>query len=266
MPRGALAGMGRLTVIPRRLVTALAHVPEGAAPAACLPHYVTDWQALAALLAEGRLDARPCRFPPSCATPRGLRRSIPPRSAPISGPARVDEVMAARLARLLDDDSFASAGAVSPLANVAYRLAKATHAPGLFLATFTAGHVDVPGGPLTLSLYEAADAAQAAAHAGGEDTYAAWYQAGRVSHEIIGAAQVDRQGRVNNLELTRPSGGRLRLAGQGAWPMSPTCTPIPCYTSRGTARNPWSSAWPLPAPPAGCPQPHARPPDTGRAG
>jgi glutaconate CoA-transferase subunit A len=73
----------------------------------------------------------------------------------------------------------------------------------------------VPGAPLTLSLYEAVDAAGAAAHAGGEDTYAAWYQAGRVTHEIIGAAQVDRRGRVNNLELVKPSGAPLRLAGQG---------------------------------------------------
>lgn len=215
VPEGALARMGRLTVIPRAQVTAIAHVPEGAAPAGCLPHYVTDWEAIAALLA-GDLAAAPAPIPALLRDATRLDDIDPaPFRAAITGPATVDEVMATRLSRLLDDDSFASAGAVSPLANVAYRLAKATHAPGLTLATFTAGHVDVPGAALTLSLYEAVDAAGAAAHAGGEDTYAAWYQAGRVTHEIIGAAQIDRRARVNNIALTKPSGGMLRLSGQG---------------------------------------------------
>ena len=216
VPAGAIADMGRLTVIPRTQVTAIAHVTEGAAPASCLPHYVTDWAAISTLLA-GDITAPPLPVPALLrAAASGVADIDPaPYRAPVTGPATVDEVMAARLARLLDNDSFASAGAVSPLANVAYRLAKATHAPGLMLATFTAGHVDVPGAALTLSLYEAVDAAQAATHAGGEDTYASWYQPGRVTHEIIGAAQVDRRGRVNNIELVKPSGTPLRLAGQG---------------------------------------------------
>jgi glutaconate CoA-transferase subunit A len=216
VPRGALARMGRLTVIPRTQVSAIAHVPEGAAPASCLPHYVTDWKAIAGLLAGDSQIAEPAPVPGLLRRAAGVAEVDPGDfRIPAAGPAGVDEIMAVRLSRMLDDTAFASAGAVSPLANVAYRLAKATHAPHLMLATFTAGHVDVPGAALTLSLYEAVDAAQAAAHAGGEDTYAAWYQAGRVTHEIIGAAQIDRLGRVNNLMLTRPSGGRLRLAGQG---------------------------------------------------
>ncbi len=215
VPTGAFADMGRLTVIPRSQITAIAQVPDGAAPTSCLPHYVTDWSALADLLAGDLLG-------PITPVPAFLRAAATvtkidpaPFCTPMTSPATIDEVMATRLSKLLDNDSFASAGAVSPLANVAYRLAKATHAPDLLLATFTAGHVDVPGAALTLSLYEAVDAFQATAHAGGEDTYAAWYQAGRVTHEIIGAAQVDRQGRVNNLALTKPSGGLLRLSGQG---------------------------------------------------
>lgn len=218
VPSGALAGMGRMTVIPRTMVTAIAHVPGGAYPASSLPHYVTDWAAVRRVVEAESPRAALESLPP---IPEDVRRAaratrVPamPRAAQ-TGPATMAEIMAVRLSRLLDDTSFASAGAVSPLANVAYRLAKATHAPGLTLTTFTAGHVDVPGAPLTLSLYEAVDAAGAAAHAGGEDTYAAWYQAGRVSHEIIGAAQVDRRGRVNNLELVKPSGAPLRLAGQG---------------------------------------------------
>jgi glutaconate CoA-transferase subunit A len=216
VPRGSLAEMGRLTVIPRRQVAVVAVAPEGAAPSSCLPHYVTDWQALANLLEGGQVVVPPQPVPALLRTAATVEKIDASQfQASASGPATVDEIMAFRLANLLDNESFASAGAVSPLANVAYRFAKATHAPGLMLATFTAGHVDVPGATLTLSLYEAVDAAQAAAHAGGEDTYASWYQAGRITHEIIGAAQVDQQGRVNNIALAKPSGGRLRLAGQG---------------------------------------------------
>ncbi|MCC5972612.1 MAG: hypothetical protein JJT81_01015 [Rubellimicrobium sp.] len=221
VPEGALAGMGRLTVIPRPLIGAIAHVPGGAAPTSCLPQYVTGWQAirtaldapsLVAALADRRIapDLRAA----ARLAPKAIRAGAF-AAKPADDPPTVDEIMAIRLSRMLDDATFASAGAVSPLANVAYRLARATHAPGMMLMTFTAGHLDVPPGPLSLSLYEVLDAATAAAHAGGEDTYAAYYQAGRVTHEIIGAAQVDRRGRVNNLELTKPSGAPLRLAGQG---------------------------------------------------
>jgi glutaconate CoA-transferase subunit A len=123
--------------------------------------------------------------------------------------------MAVRIARMLDNESFASAGAVSPLGNVAFRLAKATHAPDLFIGTFSCGHVDVAPGTMTLSLLEAMDSGSAVSHNGGDDTYSTYYQAGIVTHEIIGAAQIDARGRTNNLELTKPSGGKLRLPGQG---------------------------------------------------
>lgn len=116
---------------------------------------------------------------------------------------------------MLDNESFASAGAVSPLGNVAYRLAKATHAPRLIIGTLSCGHVDVAAGTMSLSLLEAMDASSAVAHCSGDDTYSTYYQAGLVTHEIIGAAQIDARGRTNNLELTKPSGGKLRLPGQG---------------------------------------------------
>jgi glutaconate CoA-transferase subunit A len=126
-----------------------------------------------------------------------------------------DEMMAVRISHMLDNESFASAGAVSPLGNVAYRLAKATHAPDLLISTFSCGHVDIAAGTMTLSLLETMDAATAVAHCGGDETYSTYYQPGLVTHEIIGAAQIDARGRTNNLELTKPSGGMLRLPGQG---------------------------------------------------
>ncbi|TGV81640.1 CoA-transferase, partial [Mesorhizobium sp. M2D.F.Ca.ET.145.01.1.1] len=98
--------------------------------------------------------------------------------------ASVDEIIAARIAAELDNESFASAGAVSPLANVAYRLAKATHAPDMIIATMSCGHLDIAPSPMILSLIESLDCETAAAHAGGDDTYSTYYQAGAVTHEI----------------------------------------------------------------------------------
>jgi glutaconate CoA-transferase, subunit A len=130
-------------------------------------------------------------------------------------PATTDEVLAVRIAAELGNDSFASAGAVSPLANVAYRLAKATHAPDMILATMSCGHLDVAPSPMILSLIETLDGETAAAHTGGDDTYSTYYQAGAVTHEVVAAAQVDRRGRVNTIALPKPSGGMVRLPGQG---------------------------------------------------
>ncbi|WP_352882541.1 CoA-transferase [Mesorhizobium sp. M0910] len=129
--------------------------------------------------------------------------------------ASIDEIIAARIAAELDNESFASAGAVSPLANVAYRLAKATHAPDMIIATMSCGHLDIAPSPMILSLIESLDCETAVAHAGGDDTYSTYYQAGAVTHEIVGAAQVDRRGRVNTIALRKRDGSLIRLPGQG---------------------------------------------------
>jgi glutaconate CoA-transferase subunit A len=132
-----------------------------------------------------------------------------------SADASIDEIIAARIAAELGNDSFASAGAVSPLANVAYRLAKATHAPDMIITTMSCGHLDIAPSPMILSLIESLDAETAVAHAGGDDTYSTYYQPGAVTHEIVAAAQVDRRGRVNTIALRKRDGGIIRLPGQG---------------------------------------------------
>ena len=225
VPAGTLQSGGRSTVITRNLVTAIAEAPGGAYPASCLPYYATDYTRIRDVL-EGRhgtlheaLD-RPAEAPPTllrAAAKVPAAKVVPEAfSQPAAATApTIDELMAVRLARMLDNESFASAGAVSPLANVAYRLAKATHAPQMLIATFSCGHVDIAPGTMSLSLLEAMDADTAVAHCGGDDTYSTYYQAGLVTHEIIGAAQVGPRGQTNNLELTKPSGGLLRLPGQG---------------------------------------------------
>lgn len=227
VPAGALARGGRQTIVSRNRVSAIAHVPGGAYPCSCLPYYVTDYARIRDML-DGTLGslrdalARPADAPPADlrAGARIPARAIRPAlfqdpAADPAAPATIDEIMAVRIARMLDNDCFASAGAVSPLANVSYRLAKATHAPDLFIGTMSCGHVDIAPGVMTLSLLETMDAETAVNHCSGDGTYSVYYQGGYVTHEIIGAAQVDAQGRANNLALTKPSGGTLRLPGQG---------------------------------------------------
>ncbi len=227
VPRGALQRHGRQTILTRNLVTAIAAVPGGAYPTSCLPYYATDYAHIRQVLEgeHGSLvdglalpDDAPskrlrgaARLPATAVTPEAFRDA----QADEARPASVDEIMAVRIARMLDNDCFASAGAVSPLGNVAYRLAKAMHAPDLLIATFSCGHLDIAPGTMTLTLLEAMDADSAVAHCGGDDTYSTYYQAGLVTHEIIGAAQIDAAGHTNNIELTKPSGGKLRLPGQG---------------------------------------------------
>lgn len=227
VPRGQLAAAGRQTILTRNQITAIAEVPGGAYPTSCLPFYVNDWARLKdiVLAPEGRLlgdlalpdDGVPTWLRRAATIPAG---SITPTAAPAihnrdAVEATVDEVMAIRLAMTLDNDSFASAGAVSPLANVAYRLAKRTHAPEMIIATLTCGHVDVQPGTMSLSLVESMDQQTAVAHCGGDDTYSTYYQAGAVTHEIVAAAQIDAQARVNNIEIAKPNGGVIRLPGQG---------------------------------------------------
>ncbi len=243
VPVGTLSRDGRQTVLTRNQVSAIAVVPGGAWPASCLPFYVTDYAALShafagdeplveAFASSPPLPSRPSGSPSlprvtgagKGAVPSHLRSAARVTAKMVADlplaensglPATIDEILAVRIASELGNDSFASAGAVSPLANVAYRLAKATHAPDMILATMSCGHIDVAPSPLILSLIETLDGETAAAHAGGDDTYSTYYQAGAVTHEIVAAAQVDRHGRVNTIALTKPSGGMIRLPGQG---------------------------------------------------
>jgi glutaconate CoA-transferase subunit A len=208
----------------RNQVSAIALAPGGAYPASCLPFYVTDYQALANAFAATEMSlADNLRLPPE-GVPELIREAAKVRAEtaiavppPAHGErsASIDEIIAARIAAELDNDSFASAGAVSPLANVAYRLAKATHAPDMIIATMSCGHLDIAPSPMILSLIESLDCETAVAHAGGDDTYSTYYQAGAVTHEIVGAAQVDRRGRVNTIALRKRDGSLIRLPGQG---------------------------------------------------
>ncbi|MER9637176.1 CoA-transferase [Mesorhizobium sp. M0228] len=224
VPVGALRHAGRQNILTRNQVSAIALAPGGAYPASCLPFYVTDYQALAGALAAKEIPLADSLSVPSEGVPERVQDAAKVRAETVLAmpgvvhgekKASIDEIIAARIAAELDNDSFASAGAVSPLANVAYRLAKATHAPDMIIATMSCGHLDIAPSPMILSLIESLDCGTAVAHAGGDDTYSTYYQAGAVTHEIVGAAQVDRRGRVNTIALRKRDGSLIRLPGQG---------------------------------------------------
>jgi glutaconate CoA-transferase subunit A len=227
VPAEVLGTLRNSFVLPRHFVHALSVVPGGAYPASCLPYYTADFAELARVTAA----SPPPPAAPDPAVMARLRQAAalthaevaqasfrtgrPPAPPPSEPPATVDELMVCWLASQLSDDSICSAGAVSPLAATAYLLAKATHAPGLTIFMTSGGLLDVAVRPMLLSLGEALDTASAAVQCGGEDSYRWYYQQGRVSLEAVTVAQIDRRARTNNIEVTTPSGRRVRLPGQG---------------------------------------------------
>jgi glutaconate CoA-transferase, subunit A len=224
VPRRTLQHARGTTVIPRQLVHAIVEAPFAAYPTSCLPSYTSDYAALSRALAAETLELPVA----SEARRRTLQRqagagiraagALPRRTSgvhPSADAATPAETMAWTLAREYTDDSICSAGAVSQLAVTSYLLAKRTHAPGLTLITTGGGYVDVAWRPMLLGLGEALDFGSALYHASGDGTYHVYYQPGRITHETIAAAQIDRSGRVNNIQVTSPSGRAIRLPGQG---------------------------------------------------
>ncbi len=145
---------------------------------------------------------------------RGTRRA--PGAAPPEYTAEytTDELMVCVLARTIGPDDICSVGAASPLPTAAYLLAKHLWAPDLLLMSHNGGLVDLPVRPLSLAAAEFLDHHLAAAHTGGDETYHWYYQRGLITHEVVGAAQVDGTGATNNLWVSKHG----RYAGAAARP------------------------------------------------
>jgi glutaconate CoA-transferase subunit A len=220
VPAGTLTRERRGHVIPHHFVRAIVECPLGAYPASCLPYYAADYRALG-----DAFEHEPLEIP----VPTAQRRRLVEAAAAVE-PERVlrhrfssaapaepgaAEVMAVCLAREYTDESVCSAGAVSPLAMTSYLLARRTHAPGLTLITTSGGYVDVEPRPMLLGLGEVLDYKTATGYATGDGTYHRYYQSGRISHEVIATAQVDRFGTTNTIEVRSPAGRMIRLPGQG---------------------------------------------------
>jgi glutaconate CoA-transferase subunit A len=232
VPTDELGTMRNSFVLPRHFVSGLSVVPGGAYPTSCLPYYTADFACLAHITTKspppsvspgeqttGRLRAAASlshNAVRAAVAQIAVRQRVPAdESAASEKPPTTDEIMVSWLARQLDNDSICSAGAVSPLAVTSYMLAKATHAPGLAIFMTSGGLLDIAVRPMLLSLGEALDTVSAVAQCGGEDSYRWYYQQGRVTCEVVTAAQIDRHARTNNIEVTSPSGRRVRLPGQG---------------------------------------------------
>lgn len=223
--RGEL-GAPRSFVLPRTFVSRVALAPFGAYPTACLPHYPADFRALREIVDAKRepLPERAFEPAPERAAVITRRAALPaamvseafqelPASA--SGEYTTDELMVCALARTIPPDGICSVGAASPLPTAAYLLAKQLWAPRLLLMSHNGGLVDPPVRPLSLSCAEFLDHHLSAAHTGGDETYHWYYQRGLITHEVVGAAQLDGTGATNNLWVSKQDGTRVRLPGQG---------------------------------------------------
>ena len=222
--RGEL-GAPRSFVVPRTFVTRLAEVPFGAYPTACLPHYSADFRALRRIAdATGPLPDDALSPAPARRTTLTARAALPaPRVAaalaehPAAVPDEytVDELMVCVLARTIGPTDICSFGSASPLPTAAYLLAKHLWAPDLVLMSHNGGLVDPPVRPLSLAAAEFLDHHLSIAHTGGDETYHWYYQRGLITHEVVGAAQVDATGATNNLWVSKSDGTPVRLPGQG---------------------------------------------------
>lgn len=229
VPVGQL-GAPRAFILPRSHVSRIAVVPYGAYPTSCLPYYPHDLKAVASALEESEQNQSPRAFqfePPtpekrallSVTTGVPFHRSVDAIRACYSdkdsGGWSIAELMAILISRSVTNESICSFGSAAPLAGAAYLLARHTHAPDALLMSHNGGYVDIAARPLTLSLAEVHDFQSAAAHTGGDETYHWFYQAGMVTHEVVGSAQVDASGATNNVRIVRGNGSVIRLPGQG---------------------------------------------------
>lgn len=215
-------------VLPRTFVSGLAVAEFGAYPSSCLPDYPADLRQIAHIVRRGGESLRPEQLRPTpdararlriaaSASSRSLIAAIDEigRSRGRQGEAARDEIMVCDLAKTLDPGSVASIGSASVLPTVAYLLAKLSRAPELLMMSFNGGLVDVAWRPMTLSFAELLDFRSAVTHAGGDETYHWYYQQGRVTHEVVGTAQLDPTAASNTIAIKRANDGIIRLPGQG---------------------------------------------------
>lgn len=239
---GMLGSVPRSFVLPREFVTAVAHEPWGAWPTSCLPYYATDYRELLQYVRDGQQRRRATRENSGASKPEageelrqapemerreflsaaaGIRtRDFTPqhlarhRISDAGSSYTVDELMAVCLSREYDNHSICSVGSVSPLAMVSYLLAKKTHAPQLNIIALNGGLIDIDFHPMSLTAIEPMETGSAKICWGADETYHWYYQQGRITHEVITVAQIDRHGRTNNAWIGIGE-KRLRLPGQG---------------------------------------------------
>src|SRR5881628_1221431 len=126
-----------------------------------------------------------------------------------------DELMAVAAARRLRDGAvcFVGIGLPSRAAN----LARATHAPNCVLI-YESGTIGAKPRNLPLSIGDGELAETADTVVSVPEIFAYWLQAGRIDVGFLGAAQIDRFGRLNSTVIGGYDHPRVRLPGAGGAP------------------------------------------------
>lgn len=221
----------RSFILSRDAVTAVALAPGGAWPTSCLPYYPADYRALqrtAVLPADtpvepGMLESTTDRLDElrSIASLEpakviaSIRDRVPVVTAAAGEDFSVDELMVSVIAHTVEDESVCSVGSVSPLATIAYLLAKHLWAPNATIISSNGGYLDVASRPMSTVTAELLDFHSAVAHIGSDDSYHWYYQRGRISHEVVSSAQIDRRASTNTAWIRLKDDRWLRLPGQG---------------------------------------------------
>lgn len=200
----------------------IVQAPMGAYPTSCLPDYVTDYRAIKKFAEEGlneeylKPNKERIKFVKDAAKIdlEQIYSFIDEYKKSENVTIQTEDKMISYLSELYKPGEILSAGAVSPLAQGSYFLAKMKE-PEVVIMTTAGGYVDVDARPLLLSIGEALDFKSAKYHWGGDDTFHLYYEPGYIDYEVVAVAQVDKSLRTNNLWVTSPSGKRIRLPGQG---------------------------------------------------
>jgi glutaconate CoA-transferase subunit B len=126
-----------------------------------------------------------------------------------------EEVMRVVAARALRGhrNCFVGIGAPSAAANLARRI----HDPGLLLI-YESGTIGAKPDVLPLSIGDGELAETADAVVSVPEIFAYWLQAGRIDVGFLGAAQIDRFGRLNSTVIGAYDRPRVRLPGAGGAP------------------------------------------------
>ncbi|WP_086824617.1 CoA-transferase subunit beta [Allokutzneria sp. NRRL B-24872] len=129
--------------------------------------------------------------------------------------ATTDEIMTVAAARELRDGVLCFVGIGLPSA--AANLARATHAPNCVLI-YESGTIGAKPTRLPLSIGDGELADTADALVSVPEIFNYWLQAGRVDVGFLGAAQIDRFGRLNTTVVGDYAEPRVRLPGAGGAP------------------------------------------------
>jgi glutaconate CoA-transferase, subunit B len=126
-----------------------------------------------------------------------------------------DEMMAVEAARRLDDGTVCFVGIGLP--SLAANLARRTHAPGCVLV-YESGTIGAKPTELPLSIGDGELAETADSVVTVPEMFAYWLQGGRIDVGFLGAAQIDRFGKLNSTVIGDYDHPRVRLPGGGGAP------------------------------------------------